>query len=402
MLSGITTLDDLELENQRVFVRANLDAPVSKTGAIEDDAAVLRLLRTIEVLEKRGARIIIASRFGSSKSEEPAARNEKAPSIEPIAARLAELGRVEVHLPDGGTSEAVRKVVEGLKAGRVCVLENLAREDEVGPQDETFARALLPLVDVFVADSLRPLAYGSVTTTLLPRLLEKKVAGPNLMGELSAFARLRSSIDTPRLLIWGGNSLRARQDELLTLLPSFHQVALVGVAANTMLAALGADLGASTVEQDFLAGARTLADKLGDKLILPEDLAVGKDTRSAVAETSRARHVPSGMMALDLGPRARQTLAQAIADAGAVVLCGTAGFFRNPAFAAGTHQLVDALDASSAFTVVVGDDSVGAVRAIRAGSPISIDCLSDGGKSALALLQGKKLPGLEALRGTQT
>lgn len=402
MLSGINTLDALELENQRVLVRANLDVPVSKSGKIEDDAPLLRLLRTIELLEQRGARIIIASRLGGSRAEEPGEPNEKAPSIELVASRLAELGKLEVYVPDSVVSESVRKVVEGLRSGRVCVLENLAREDDVGPQAEAFARALLPQIDVFIADSLRPLGYATATTTILPRLMEKKAAGPNLWAELGAFARLRSSVDAPRLLIWGGNSLKNRQDELLALAPSFQRIALVGVAANTMLAALGGDLAESAVERDFLAGARTLADKLEDKLLLPEDLMSGADPRATSVETSPSKRIPTGKMALDLGPKAQDALARAIDTAGAVVWCGTAGFFRNSVFSGGTQRLVTELEATSAFTMVVGDDSVASLRAVREATPISIDCISDGGKSALALLLGKKLPGLEALRGTQT
>lgn len=402
MLAGIQTLDAFELENQRVFVRTHLDVPVSKAGTIEDDGPIERLIQTIGELEKRGARVIIASRFRDPKSEEPGPPNEKAPSIEPVLARLAELGKLEVHLPDGATSEALKKIIEGLRPGRVCCLPNLAAEDDVGPQADTFAHALSSHVDLYVADSLRPLAHPSATTTILPRLLDRRCAGPNLWAELSAFARLRSSIDSPRLLIWGGNSLKARSDELLALLPNFHRVALVGVAANTMVAALGGALGATSYEPEFLAGARTLADKLGDRLILPADFMVGTDPRALSSDVAPASHVPEGKMALDLGPKSRELLAREIDRAGAVVWSGTVGFYRNPEFSAGTRSTIEALAAASAFTVVVGDDSVASVRATRGDTPISIDCISDGGKSALALLLDKKLPGLEALRGTLT
>lgn len=402
MLTGIQTLDAFELENQRVFLRTHLDVPVSKAGKVEDDAPIERLIQTIGELEKRGARVIVASRFRDPKGEQPGLPNEKAPSIEPVLVRLAELGKLEVHLPDSATSEALRKVIEGLRPGRVCCLPNLAGEDDTGPQADAFAHALLPHIDLYVADSLRPLAYSSATTTILPRLVDRRAAGPGLWAELSAFARLRSSIDSPRLLIWGGNSLKARSDELLALLPNFHRVALVGVAANTMVAALGGALGATSFESDFLAGARTLADKLGDKLVLPVDFAVGSDPRAQSSDIASASHVPEGKMALDLGPKSRELLTREIERAGAVVWSGTVGFYRNPEFSVGTRTTIDALSASSAFTVVVGDDSVASVRATRGDSPISIDCISDGGKSALALLLDKKLPGLEALRGTLT
>jgi len=399
MLSGIEKLEELELENQRVFVRANLDSAQNKSDLSPDPWLVDRLLPTLALLAEKGARVILGSRLGDARNSASAGPDESAPSIEPIAAMLAERGKLEVMVPDSATSDAVRKVVEGLRPGRICVLENLSREEDGGENASTFARYLAGQIDAFVADSLRALGPVTATGTLLPRLIEKKAPGLALEAELAAFARLRSQVDHPRLLIWGGNSLAARLDELETLLPSADKVVLVGVPANTMLAALGHDLGASRVETEFLAAARTLHAKLGSRLILPTDAIVGPSPRAKESEARNLSALREKDIVLDLGPATQDRIAREIESARAVIWCGAAGLYHNPVFAQGTRRLVSELGAARAFTVVVGDDSVASARAVAASAAAAIDCVSDGGPSALALLAGKKLPGLDALRG---
>jgi phosphoglycerate kinase len=399
MLSGIAKLEDLGLENQRVFVRANLDASAHKSEPGFDPWLVDRLLPTLTFLAEKGAKIVVGSRFGDVRDAANEGPSEKAPSIEPVAALLAERGKLEVLVPDSATSDSVRKVVESLRPGRIGVLENLAREDDTGPGAPAFARYLASQFDAYVSDSLRALGPSSATGTVLPKLMEKKAPGLALEAELLRFARLRSQVDQPRLLIWGGNSLATRWLELETLLPSADKLFLVGVPANTMLAALGHNLGSSRVEADFLAAARTLHEKLGSRLLLPTDAIVGISPRSKDSEARAVSALREKDVVLDLGPASQDHLAQEIASAGAVIWCGAAGLYHNPVFSNGTRRLVSEIGASRAFTLVVGDDSVASARAVTASVPAEMDCLSDGGPSALALLAGKKLPGLDALRG---
>jgi phosphoglycerate kinase len=399
MLSGIAKLNDLELENLRVFVRANLDVPLDKSGNVVDPWLIDRLLPTLSLLAERGARVIVGARFGEGRDAPNEQADEKAPSIEPAAACLAERGKLEVLIPDGATSEAVRKVVESLKPGRVCVLENLAREEDTGPGMQAFARYLMGQVDAYVGDSLKALGFESATGTLLPRFMEKKAPGLGLESELGAFARLRSQIDAPHLLVWGGSSLTGRVEILENLLRTVHKVALVGVPGNTMLAAIGNDVGTSKIESEALPLARTLYERLGARLILPLDAVVGEGPRASHAEVRGATKIREREAILDLGPGTLDRIEDEIASAGAVIWCGTAGLHYNPAFAVGTRRLVSALAESEAFTVVVGEDSVAAARAVAPEMTAAIDCLSEGGSSSLALLAGKKLPGLDALRG---
>lgn len=397
LTTGIRTLDDLELENKIVFVRTDLDCPVSKSGTSVDDARIALAVPVIQSLQERGARVVVGSRFGD------AARGQKkattAVSIEPAAAALAKLAECDVFLPDSCSGEAVRKVLMDLRPSQICVLENLANEDDTGRQAEAFARQLENFVDVYVADSVRALEHESATTTLMPRLMEERAASPSMMRELSAIDRIKSRIDNPRTIVWGGNALSARLELLNTLAGDDARVLFCGVAANTLLRAQGGAIGRSAIEEEYLAGARTLTDRMGSRIILPSDLDCAESPKSERSTTRPANRVPIEEMALDLGPETRKRYGEIIASSRTVVWCGTVGFHKSETFRAGTRTICEALARTSAFTLVAGDDSVAAARSIGADTLAKMDCVARGGQATLALLNENKLVGLEALRG---
>lgn len=398
ILSDVRSIDDLDIENQRVFVRADLDAPRSKSGDFLDDACLRAAVPTIKKLQAGGAQIIVGSRFGDLKGE-PGKKSPIA-SIEPAAHRLSELLDCDVLLPDACTGDSVKKVLTQLRATQICVLENLAFDGDIGPDAEGFARRLKGYADIFVADSLRVLSDDSATTTHLPRLCEYRAAGVTLMRELAAASRIQSRIDSPRLVIWGGNSLSSRLDVLDALAPGNTKVYLAGVAANTMLLALNGSMGRSAVEESYLAGARSLAEQLGSRLILPIDFGVGKSPRSTDRIERDARSIQPEEMALDLGPRSVKQLTQLINESRTVIWCGSVGFFKSSSYSAGTRALCKALADSSAFTMVAGDDSVSAVHTVGQDMLEMIDCVSLGSTATLSLLKNNKLPGLSALFGS--
>lgn len=399
LIAGIKTLEDLELENQRIFARVDLDAPTSKTGDIVDDSRIRAAVPTLRRLLDSGARVVVGARFGEAKSGAGSLSPDKAPSIEPAAAKLAELLQAEVHLPDGCSGDSVKKVISSLREGQICLLENLAGDADVGPGAEAFARTLFDMVDMYVGDAPRALGLESATTTILPRLFDRRVAGLAMMAELSALARLRAGTDRPRLLIWGGNSLSERLPLLHKLVGPTDRVYLVGVPANTLVRARGGTVGRSTVEEGYLAGARTLADQLGDRLLWPSDFLVAESPKATEAKVLPEGRFRPEEMALDLGPVSIEALRVEIGRASAVLWCGTAGFHRSETFAGGTRAIARALAESAAFTMVAGDDSVAAVQAVAPEFLDAIDCVSQGGSASLALLSETKLPGLEALRG---
>ncbi len=398
VLSDIRSIDDLDVENQKVFIRTDLDAPRSKSGAFLDEACLKAAVPTILKLKSRGAQIIVGSRFGDSKQS--GGKKATPPSIEPAASRLSELLGCEVLLPDSCTGDSVKKVLTEMRATQICVLENLAQEGDRGPEAETLARRIKNFADIFVSDSLRVLDEETATTTHLPRLCEQRAAGVTLMRELASVARIQSGIDMPRLVIWGGNSLSDRLDILDVLSPPGTTVYMAGVAANTMLRALGESVGKSAIEEGYLAGARTLAERLGSRLVLPADFAVGKSPRSTEAQQRDARSLQPDDMALDLGHRSIKELASLIYSAKTVVWCGSVGFFKSNAFSAGSRAVCQALAETDAFTMVAGDDSVASAHTIGEEFLPSMDCVSLGSKATLSLLKNNKLPGLTALIGS--
>lgn len=400
--STAEVLADLELENQRVFVRTDLDAPVDRSGNVTDTSRIEAAVPTIRALAAAGARVIVGSRFGEFKAPGSGDEGPDAPSIEPAAFALAEQLGMEVLLPDGCTGDSVKRVVTQLREGQVCVLENLAREYDLTSGREALARQLLDHVDVFMADSLRALALESATTTVLPRLLHSRAPGLALHAELERIQRIRSFGDQPRLLIWGGNALSPRLPLLHQLLDERTTVFLVGVAANTHVCAQGGQLGRSSVERSYLAGARTLAEQLGPRLKTQVDVLSAESPRAGTPQVSGAGDVPEGHLALDIGPETQRLLQQEIERAGLVLWCGAPGLYREEAFAGGTRALTEALASAEAFTAVVGDDTVTAARSVAKDATKRIDYVAEGGDAALALLRDIKLPGLLALRGLGT
>lgn len=400
--SAVQLFADLELENQRVFLRTDLDAPVDRSGQVLDDSRIALAVPTIRALVESGARVVVGSRFGEHKAPGSGVEGPSAPSIEPAASCLAQHLGMDVLLPDGCTGDSVKRVITQLREGQICVLENLCREQDLGANREVLARQLLDYVDAFMADSLRVLSLESATTTVLPRLLQSRAPGLALQAELESIQRIRSTIDQPRLVVWGGNALSPRLPLLHQLVGEKTTVFLVGVAANTLLKAQGGALGRSNVEEAYLAGARTLAGQLGDRLKAQVDVLAAEGPRGGISRVTGASDLLESELALDIGPETRRSLEAEIARAGTVIWCGVPGLYREETFAGGTRALTDLLSASEAFTVVLGDDTVGAARSVAKEAAARIDYLASGGDATLALLRDIKLPGLLALRGLGT
>lgn len=408
LLSGLATLDGVEVENQRVFLRTDLDAPTNKAGEIIDDAPIRRAVPTIKRLVESGARVIVASSFGKAKRTAPASgkapRSERnpdrsaPPSIEAAAALLSEFSGYEVHLPDACIGDSVKKVIGDLREGQICVLENLLSEPHDQDADEAFARSLLAYCDVYVNDALSTCEGESATTTILPRLLEHRVTGPALYAELEAVSQVLGTRGALTLIL-GGSKLTDKLELLNNLLPRTAHLCVAGVPANTLVRARGGAMGTSHVEDTYLAGARTLIEQTFSQLVMPQDFVVAPSVKAERGQVVAAGDLANTEAAVDLGPATVASIVEKIGLSQTVLWLGTIGFHKNPAFAEGTRAIAEAMINSSAFTMVAGDDSVAAARATCPERVSELGCLSGGGGATLALLAGKKLPGVEALRG---
>ena len=397
LLDGIRTLDELPLENQRVLIRVDFNVPFDqKTGQITDDERIKAALPTIRAVAETGAKVVLASHFGRPKG---AVVPEL--SLEPAGARLSELTGYEVHLPDDCIGEAPRKVILDLRKGQVCLLENLRFHKEETANDENFAKELASLCDVYVNDAFGAAHRAHASVDALPRLVRERGMGKLMQKEITSLARVVDSPQRPFVAVLGGAKVKDKIGIIESLFNKCDTICIGGAMANTLLAAQGANMRKSKVEDDWLAAGRTLlekADRKGVRVLLPTDVVVAESLEATTGQVCATNALPPGTMALDVGPDTVKRFGAALADAKTIFWNGPMGLFENPAFAAGTTGVAEAVAASAGFSVIGGGDSASAVR--HAGDELAsrIDFISTGGGAALELIEGKRLPGLEALR----
>ncbi|MCB9632977.1 MAG: phosphoglycerate kinase [Sandaracinus sp.] len=390
---AIRSLKELALGGRRVFCRVDFNVPLDGT-TITDDTRIRESLPTIEHILAEGGRLVLASHLGRPKG-----KRVPEMSLEPAAQRLAELlGVGEVVLTDDCVGDGARKVVGDLRDGQVALLENLRFHAEEEKNDEAFARELLKLCDVYVNDAFGSSHRAHASVAGLPKLVGEKGAGFLLDKELVALDKLRTEPAKPYVAVLGGAKVSDKIGVIEALLTKVDALVIGGAMANTFLAAQGYTLGKSLVEEDKMPLARAVLQKAearGVQLLLPTDLRVGTGLKDTVAIDS-GLDVDGSSMALDVGPETAKRYADVVRKAGSVFWNGPMGLFENPAFAAGTLAVAEGMAACPGFTVVGGGDSVAAIQ--QAGLASKYDHVSTGGGASLEYLEGKKLPGVEALR----
>jgi phosphoglycerate kinase len=400
MLAGITPIKDLPIENKRVFIRVDFNVPLEEqpdgSMVITDDARIVEALPTIKHALERGARVILASHLG---------RPKKGPdpklSLEPIGARLAELLGVEVHIPEDCIGDAAKKVVFDLRAGQLCLLENLRFHPEEEKDDEAFAQKLAELCDVYVDDAFGAVHRAHASVHALPKIMRERGCGFLLEKEIAALGKIVTNPDKPFVAVLGGAKVSDKIAVLEALLEKVDALIIGGAMANTFLAARGANLQASKVEDDKLALARTILEKAQAKkvdLVLPVDVVVAANINAAQGTVVDVGAIGEGQMALDIGPKTIALFQQRFDKAKSVFWNGPMGLFEKPAFSNGTFSVARALADAKAFTVIGGGDSALAVKQAGAGVAEKFSHISTGGGASLELIEGKKLPGIEVLR----
>jgi phosphoglycerate kinase len=396
-LAGIRTLADLDLAKKRVFIRVDFNVPMKKgTTEITDDTRIREALPTIRAVMEAGARVILASHLGRPKPGK-----HDGLSLEPAGARLSHLLGVEVHLPDDCIGDSPKKVIHDLRDGQVCLLENLRFHEEEEKDDAEFAKALMELCDVYVDDAFGACHRAHASVHALPRMMRERGAGFLLEKEIRVLGKLVTSPDKPYVAILGGAKVSDKIAVLDALLEKVDSLLIGGAMANTFLAAQGKFMGTSRVEEDKLALARTILEKAENRkvaVLLPTDVVVAASLDATEGKTVSADKIPAGMMALDIGPDTVAAFAQRIEKAKTVFWNGPMGLFESKAFAAGTMGVATSMSKAPGFTVVGGGDSAAAVAAAGEDIAKGFKHISTGGGASLELLEGKKLPGIEALR----
>ena len=395
-LDGIQSIENLPIENQRVFLRVDFNVPL-KDGKITDDARIVEALPTIKHAIERGARLVVASHLGRPKG-----KANPDFSLAPCGERLAELLDADVKMPEDCIGDAAKKVVFDLRGGQVCLLENLRFHAEEEKDDEAFAKELHALADMYVDDAFGAVHRAHASVHGLAKLYEKRACGFLLKKEIEALGKLVTSPDKPYVAVLGGAKVSDKIEVLESLLTKIDALIIGGAMANTFLAAKGANMGASKIEGDKLALARSILDKARDAkvdVLLPVDVVVAESLDASAGKVVDASAVPEKMMALDIGPKTVELFSKRFSSAKTVFWNGPMGLFERPSFANGTNSVARAMADSTAFTVVGGGDSAAAVHQMGKEIESKMGHISTGGGASLELIEGKKLPGIEVLRG---
>ena len=391
---ALKTISELDIAGRRVFIRVDFNVPLNSNGTVSDDTRIRESLPTIKHAIEKGARVVLASHLGRPKG-----KPDKKYSLEPVAARLAELLGADVSLTDEPVGDGARKVVNDLHAGAVALLENLRFSPGEEANDEAFARTLAGYTDVYVNDAFGTAHRAHASTVGITKFVADKGIGLLMEREVKFLGRLLGEVERPFVTIIGGAKVSDKIGVLENLLVRVDQLLIGGAMANTFLKAKGGKLGRSLAEDDKLPLARAFlrnAEEANVDVLLPRDVVAAAGTKSESGRVVQAMGVPEDLAALDIGPETARGFADAIARAKTIFWNGPMGVFESEPFAAGTLAVAEAVaSARGALSVVGGGDSVAAIQ--KSGLADKITHISTGGGASLEFLEGKKLPGLAAL-----
>jgi len=381
----VKTLDDLgDVAGRRVLVRCDFNVPLDGAGAITDDTRIRAAEPTLEELRTKGARLVLASHLGRPKG----APDPKL-SLRPVAERLG------VPLAPAVVGDEVEDATRSLSDGDALLLENVRFEPGETKNDPALARALAALCDsVYVDDAFGAAHRAHASTEGVTHFVDRHAAGRLLQREVETLTRLLADPRRPLLAIVGGAKVTDKLGVLERFLEVADEVLVGGAMCFPFFAAQGHSVGGSLCEAEGIAPARALLGH--EKLRLPVDLVLGREF-AADTETRALDgvDVPDGWMGLDIGRASAEAYAQSVAAAGTVFWNGPMGAFELEPFASGTEAVARAVAGAEATTVVGGGDSVAALA--KFGLSDRVDHVSTGGGASLELIEGRVLPGVEAL-----
>jgi phosphoglycerate kinase len=390
----VRDLSDDELKGKRALVRADFNVPLDESGQITDDTRIRAALPTLRLLLDRGARPVVLSHLGRPKGK-PNAKY----SLKPVAARLGELMRVKVNFVAATETQEAVDATNALPQGEVLLLENTRFHAGEEANDSQLSQALAALGDLFVNDAFGAAHRAHASTAGVTQHLRPSVAGLLMERELEYLGRALSSPERPFVAILGGSKISGKIDVIEQLLPKVDAMLIGGAMACTFFRAMGLETGKSLVEEEKLELADQLIEKWGTRLTLPHDALVAPSmNHGARAHAVPRDAIPSDEAMLDIGPRTAESYARAIASAKTVLWNGPMGVFETPPFDKGTMAIANAMAVATgkgATTIVGGGDSAAAVA--QAGLSEKMSHVSTGGGASLEFLEGRVLPGVEAL-----
>jgi phosphoglycerate kinase len=397
------TIRDIDLTNKRLFIRVDFNVPLSEDGStITDDTRIVATLPTIEYALRRKAKVILASHLGRPKGK-PNMKYSLRPVVDRLRTLLGkELGEeVNVAFAPDCIGEVATTMARQLESGQVLLLENLRFHAEEEANDPAFSKELASLADVYVNDAFGSAHRAHASTEGITHFLKPAVAGLLMEKEITYLGKALESPEKPFVAIIGGSKISGKIDVISNLLDKVDTLVIVGGMAYTFERALGVTTGKSLVEEDKIEMAKAALDKAkakGVKLLLPVDNILA-DKFAADAKTQVwdcSKNFPAEWQGLDIGPKSIAAIEEVVSTARTIVWNGPAGVFEFPRFATGTNAIARAVAANrAAISIIGGGDSVSAIN--QAGVADQITHISTGGGASLEFLEGKKLPGVEAL-----
>ena len=389
-IQGLDAALERGVRGQRVFVRSDLNVPL-QNGIITDDSRIRASAETLRVLSEAGAKVIVASHLGRPKG-----KVDPASSLRPVAECLEQhLGR-PVAFVDTCIGTAAQEAVSALPDGGVLLLENLRFHEGEEGNDPEFSRSLAELADIYVNDAFGTAHRAHASTRGMTAYLEDTFAGSLLLSELEQL-NVVGTPERPLLCLLGGAKVSDKLAVLETLAPHSDVLAVGGAMAYTFLASQGQPTGQSRVEPDRLDDARRVleaADAAGRRLLLPVDHVVVEEIHPD-APCRTTKEIPEGWIAVDIGPTTARLYAEEAQKAATIFWNGPMGIFEMDRFATGTQTVARGVAESTARSIVGGGDSLAAINQLGLGE--CIGHLSTGGGASLEYIQGRTLPGVDAL-----
>ncbi len=384
-------MTDLLLAGKRVLIRADLNVPQDDAGAITDDTRIRASIPAIEHALNAGAAVMVTSHLGRPTEGEFKPED----SLAPIATRLAQLLNRKVPLisnwVDGGFE---------VKAGEVVLLENCRVNKGEKKNDETLAKKIAALCDIYVNDAFGTAHRAEATTHGVAKFAPIACAGPLMAAELDALAAALENPKRPLVAIVAGSKVSTKLTILKSLAAKVDQLIVGGGIANTFMAAKGLPIGKSLAEMDLVNEAKAIMGMMqarGADVPIPEDVVVANEfSAQARANKVAASEVAPDDMILDIGPKTASRLSSIISNAGTIVWNGPVGVFEIPQFSGGTKMLAAAIAHSPAFSIAGGGDTLAAITKFDIASQIGY--ISTGGGAFLEFLEGKVLPAVDVLQ----
>lgn len=395
------TIDDISLKNKSVFIRVDFNVPLDDQQNITDDRRIRSAIPTIQKAIDDGAKIILASHLGRPKGEK---RGEF--SLKPVAERLAKLLKKEIVFSDDCIGAETESKKAALRPGQILLLENLRFHIEETKGGEDFANQLFKGIEVYVNDAFGTAHRAHTSMVGAIGKVDKRVAGYLLIKEIEFLYNAIENPKRPFVAILGGAKISGKIDVIKNLFGKVDSLIIGGGMVYTFYKAMGLNIGDSLLEDDRIEMAKEIIAKAeSDNIdfIMPEDTVIAdKFSNDAKREIINRGDIPQGWMGMDIGPKSIKHFCQVLDSAKTVVWNGPMGVFEMDNFATGTNAVAKKLSeitGEGATTIIGGGDSAAAIE--KSGLSNSISHISTGGGASLEFLEGKKLPGVEALTDNQ-